>query len=74
MEVKLTTGPKHESNLCTAPDFYNTQVDICGSFDNYSNINKRAKVENWLFAFCYSTTGATDCTAMENRLVYSGIH
>ena len=43
-EVKVAMGPKHESNLCIAPAFYNTQVDICGSFDTYLKVNKRAKV------------------------------
>ena len=65
-EVKVAMGPKHESNLCIAPAFYNTQVDICGSFDSFSNVNKRAKVKIWLVIFCCSTTGATDCKVMED--------
>ena len=65
-EVEVAMGPKHESNLCIAPAFYNTQVDICGSFDSYSNVNKRAKVKIWLVVFCCSTTGATDCKVMED--------
>jgi hypothetical protein len=65
-EVKVAMGPKHESNLCLAPAFFNTQVDLCGPFDSYSNVNKRAKVKIWLVIFCCSTTGATDCKVMED--------
>ena len=65
-EVKIAMGPKHESNLCIAPAFYNVQVDICGHFESYSNVNKRAKVKIWLVIFCCSTTGATDIKVMED--------
>ena len=65
-EIKVAMGPKHESNLCLAPAFYNTQVDIVGPFDSFSNVNKRAKVKIWLVIFCCSTTGAVDCKVMED--------
>lgn len=65
-EVKVAMGPKHDSNLCIAPAFFNTQVDLCGPFDSYSNVNKRAKVKVYMAIFCCSTTGATDCKVMED--------
>ena len=57
-------GKKPESNLCIAPAFYNTQVDLCGPFESYSNANKRAKIKIWLVVFCCCTTGAVDCKVM----------
>ena len=64
--VKVTMGQKPESNLCIAPAFYNTQVDLCGPFESYSNANKRAKIKIWLVVFCCCTTGAVDCKVMED--------
>ena len=65
-EIKVAMGPVHDSHLCIAPAFYNTQVDLCGPFESFSNVNKRAKVKIWLVVFCCSTTGAVDCKVMEN--------
>ena len=65
-EVKVAMGPKHESNLCIAPAFFNTQVDLCGPFESFSNVNKRAKVKIYLVIFCCATTGATDIKVMDD--------
>ena len=65
-EVKVAMGPKDFSNLCIAPAFYNTQVDLCGPFDSYSNVNKRATIKIWFVVFCCSTTGAVDVRVMED--------
>ena len=65
-EVKVAMGPQHESHLCIAPAFYNTQVDLCGPFESYSNANKRAKLKIWFVIFCCSTTGAVDSKVMED--------
>ena len=62
--VKLTMGPKHDSNLCVAPAFYTTQVDICGPFGSYSNANKRPKI--WLVIFCCCARGAVDGKVMDD--------
>ena len=59
-------GPKPESSLCVAPAFHNTQVDICGPFESFSNSNKRARVKIWFSVFCCSTTSAVDCKVMED--------
>ena len=40
-EVLVTMGKKKVRNLCIAPAFHNTQVDICGPFESYSNSKKR---------------------------------
>ena len=65
-EVKVAMGPKDASNLCIAPAFYNTQVDIVGPFESHSNANKRAKLKIWFCVFCCSTTGAVDCRIMDD--------
>jgi hypothetical protein len=65
-EVKIAMGPKHESQLCIAPAFYHTQVDLCGPFASYSNANKRAKLKIWLVIFCCATTGAVDSKVMDD--------
>ena len=65
-EIKVAMGPVHPSHLCIAPAFNNTQVDICGPFDSFSNANKRARIKIWNVVFCCSTTGATDCKVMED--------
>ncbi len=65
-EVQVAMGPKDDSNLCIAPAFYNTQVDLLGPFDSYSNANKRATIKVWFVAFCCSTTGAIDVKVLED--------
>ena len=65
-QVEVAMGPKHENSLCIAPAFHNTQVDICGPFDSYSNSNKRAKVKIWFVVFVCCITGAVDCKTMED--------
>ena len=64
--IEVSMGPKPDCTLCIAPAFHNTQVDICGPFDSFSNSNKRARVKIWFTVFCCSTTGATDCKVMED--------
>ena len=64
--LEVVMGPKHDGNLCIAPAFHTTQVDICGHFDSFSNVNKRAKVKVWLVVFCCSATGAVDLKVMDN--------
>ena len=66
LEVKVAMGPKHNSNLCIAPAFFNTQVDICGPVESYDNVKKRTKANLYLLVFCCSTTGATDIKVMDD--------
>ena len=62
--IEVSMGPKPESSLCVAPAFHNTQVDLCGPFESFSNSNKKARVKIWFSVFCCSTTGAVDCKVM----------
>ena len=39
-------GPIKYFNLCIAPAFYLSQVDICGPFGAYSSVNKRAALKS----------------------------
>jgi hypothetical protein len=64
--LEVVMGPKHDGNLCIAPAFHTTQVDICGYFDSFSNANKRAKIKLWFVVFCCSATGAVDIKVMED--------
>ena len=64
--VKVAMGPVQNVNMCVAPAFYSSQVDICGPFNSYSIANKRAVSKIWFVVFCCCTTGAVDCRLMEN--------
>lgn len=67
--VKIAMGPLQDVNLCVAPAFYYSQVDICGHFNSYSSVNKRATVKVWLVVFCCCVTGVVDI-----RLLRSSVH
>ena len=64
--IKVAMGPLQNANLCIAPAFYYSQVDICGHFNAYSNVNKRATIKIWFVVFCCCVTGAVDCRLMED--------
>ena len=64
--VEVAMGPISANNLCIAPAFYISQVDIFGPFNSYSNINKRATAKIWFLIFCCCTTGAVDLKVMED--------
>ena len=64
--LEVVMGPKHDGNLCIAPAFHTTQVDICGPLESFSNANKRARVKLWLVVFCCSATGAVDIKVMDD--------
>ena len=64
--IQAAMGPVGGNNLQIAPPFYTCQVDICGPFNAYSPVNKRATVKIWFTVFCCTVTGATDCRVMEN--------
>ena len=59
-------GPVSNNNLCIAPVFFISQVDIFGPFSSYSNVNKRATTKIWFVIFCCCTTGAVDLKVMED--------
>ena len=64
--IDVAMGPISETNLCIAPAFYYSQVDIFGPFNSYSNINKRATVKIWFVIFCCCATSAVDIRVMED--------
>ena len=59
-------GPISSDNLCIAPAFYFSQVDIFGPHNSYSNINKRATSKIWFVIFCCCVTGAVDIKVCED--------
>ena len=64
--LEVVMGPRPDGNLCIAPAFHSTQVDICGPFDSFSNANKRATVKIWFVVFCCTATGAVDVKLMDD--------
>ena len=64
--IEMAMGAVQDVNLCIAPAFYATQVDICGPFKCYSVANKRATLKIWFLVFCCCTTGAINIRAMED--------
>ena len=40
--IDVIMGPIQNVNLCIAPAFFASQVDIFGPFKSYSSVNKRA--------------------------------
>ena len=49
--VRVAMGLVGEDNLRMAPPFYFCQADICGPFNAYSAVNKRATLKVWLVVF-----------------------
>ena len=64
--IEVAMGPKCSENLSIAPAFYYCQVDLVGSFNAYSNSNKRATVKIWFAIFCCTVTGAVDLKVLED--------
>ena len=64
--VEVAMGPVKDCNVCIAPAFYSTQVDLCGPFNSYSKHNKRATVSIYLVVFCCCTTGAVSIKIMDD--------
>ena len=64
--VKVAMGPVGRENSKIAPPFFFCQIDLCGPFNAYSPVNKRATVKIWIVVFCCTVTGAIDCRVMEN--------
>ena len=64
--VQVAMGPIPDDQLCVAPAFYNSQVDLCGPFKAFSSANKRATVKIWFCVFVCCTTGAVDLKVLED--------
>ena len=64
--VEVIMGPTSKDQLCVAPPFYITQVDLCGPFKAYSVHNKRATIKIYICTFVCCTTGMTTLKIMES--------
>ena len=64
--IDIAMGSVSGNNLCIAPAFFISQVDIFGTFHSYSNANKRATMKIWFVIFCCCATGAVDLKIMED--------
>ena len=64
--IEVIMGSIQDVNLCIAPAFYATQVDIFGPFKCYSVANKRATLKVWFAIFCCCTTGAVKICVMDD--------
>ena len=64
--IAVAMGPVQDVNLCIAPAFYASQVDVFGPFKAFSIANKRAVIKVWFLIFCCCTTGAIDIKTMED--------
>ena len=64
--IEIAMGPIQDVNLCIAPVFFASQIDIFGPFKSFSNANKRATIKVWFLLFCCCTTGAIDIRVMED--------
>ena len=62
----VTMGPILNYNLMIPPDFYISQVDICGPFEAYSNHHRRTTIKIWFTVFCCCTTSATTIKIIED--------
>ena len=61
IDVEMAPASKHQ--LCVAPPFYVTQLDLCGNFNAY--LSKLKTVKIWIVTFVCSTTGTTNLKVME---------
>ena len=63
--IEVEMSPASRNQLCIAPAFYVTQIDLCGPFSAYSKHNKRTTIKVWIVAFVCCTTGMTNLKIME---------
>ena len=64
--VDVIMGQIQDVNLCIAPAFFASQVDIFGPYKSYSSANKRATIKVWFLIFCCCTTGGVDIRVLED--------
>ena len=63
--VDVIMGSASKNQLCVAPPFYITQVDLDGPYKAYSIHNKRSMVKIYIATFVCCTTGTTSLKIME---------
>ena len=64
--IDVQMSPASEHQVCVAPPYYVTQVDICGPFEAYSKHNKRTMIKVWIVVFVCSTTSMTSLKVMDS--------
>ena len=64
--IDVIMGQVQDVNLCIAPAFFASQVDIFGPYKSYSIVNKRATIKVWFVIFCCCTTGGVDIRLLED--------
>ena len=64
--IEVAMGHIQDVNLCIAPAFFASQIDIFGPMKAFSIANKRATIKVWFLIFCCCTTGAIDIRVMED--------
>lgn len=65
-QVKFSIGKTPTCCMTIAPEFYNTQCDLAGLFQAYSNHNKRNTIKIWLSIFCCITTSTLAIKVMDD--------
>jgi hypothetical protein len=63
IDVEMAPASKHQ--LCVAPPYYATQLDLCGPFRAYSKHNKRTTLKIWIITYVCASTGMTNLKVME---------
>ena len=63
--VDVLMGSASKNQLCVAPPFYITQLDLDGPYKAYSVHNKRSTVKIYIATFVCCTTGTTSLKIME---------
>ena len=63
--IDVEMAPASKYQLCVAPAYYVTQLDLCGPYFAYSTHNKRTTLKIWIVTFVCSTTGTTNLKVME---------
>ena len=64
--INIEMGTVSHHSLRIAPEFYATQVDLCGPFKAYSPHNKRRTIKIWLAVYNCMYTSTTLIKVMEN--------
>ena len=65
-KVKVEMGKTPSCCMTIAPAFYNTQCDLAGPFQAYSNHNKRRAIKIWLSLFCCTSTSTLAIKVMDD--------
>ena len=71
--INIEMGTVSYHSLRRAPEFYATQVDLCGPFKAYSPHNKRRTIKIWLAVYNCMYTSTTLIKVMEDHSTTASI-